>query len=175
MDHYAVGNVTWFGAQAFAAWAGGTLPTEAQWEFACRGDKGTLPFGIGDGTKLTCEMAMFNGSYPYELPRGHYNDPTADDKVPPYSGVGSYPYPNSYGLYDMHGNVLEWCSDQYQRVYQDGTEENPAVDPVGVGTNGMVARGGGMGHQSYLCRSAARFFKGQYNYATNLGFRIIKY
>jgi formylglycine-generating enzyme required for sulfatase activity len=78
------------------------LPTEAQWEYACRGGaRESTPFHFG--RSLSSTQANFNGDYPYEgAPKGQYLVKTAS--------VGSYK-PNDFGLYDMHGNVWEWCAD----------------------------------------------------------------
>lgn len=173
-ENYPVIYVTWYGADEYAHWAGGSLPTEAQWEYACRGGQTeSLPFGLGDGTKLYADMANFNGSYPYELPGGHINGYQGPTPPNTYLGktaaVGSYPYANGYGLYNMHGNVIEWCSDWYD-TYPAG----PVTDPVG--SNGgfyRVLRGGDWGYNARLCRSAYRndvYPDYAYDY---VGFRVV--
>jgi formylglycine-generating enzyme required for sulfatase activity len=115
-------NVTWWGAKAFADWVGGSLPTEAQWEYACRGGN-SFPFGLDDGKHLDGSMANIDGQRIYDYDTGgdlvsmgtylaHTND------------VGSY-QPNRYGLYDMHGNVSEWCLDWYHMDLDNGFVTDP--------------------------------------------------
>lgn len=85
------------------------LPSEAEWEFAARAGK-TTPFTIGDGNNLSSDLANFDGRNPFrDAPKGKYLERTAF--------VGSYP-PNPFGLYDMNGNVWEWCEDIYKENYE---------------------------------------------------------
>lgn len=91
-----VANVTWFDAAVFARWVGCRLPTEAEWEFAC---------GAGTREEWSCAAA--------DLPRYAWYSENANRHVHP---VG-YREPNSLGLFDMHGNVWEWCRDWYDRRY----------------------------------------------------------
>lgn len=112
--HPVVG-VTWYGAMAYAKWVGKRLPTEAEWEIASRGG---LP-----------ESIYPTGS---QIDRTQANFFSADT-----TSVGSYP-PNDYGIYDMPGNVYEWCQDWYDR-YDETMEENPAGPTTGVY---RVLRGG---------------------------------
>jgi len=138
------------------------LPTEAEWEYACRGDypnkateTNTKPFGIGDGTKIVSGMANFDVTYPYDLnhsPAGSYNDKKATGYVGKTKEVGSYEA-NNYGLYDMHGNVREWCWDWYK---DDITTDN--IDPTGaVNYHSRVTRGGNMDEEGQFLRSARRW------------------
>jgi len=123
------------------------LPTEAEWEYACRGDypnkateTNTKPFGIGDGTKMVSGMAHFYVGNPYDLARGgSYNDSSAAGYAVKTTTVGSYAA-NNYGLYDMHGNLYEWCWDRYKaNITTDNT------NPTGAVTGSQrVVRGGSL-------------------------------
>src|SRR5262249_20506264 len=97
------------------------LPTEAEWEYACRGGASS-PFHFGNA--LSSTQANFNGNVPYGgAPKGPYLLKTTP--------VGSYA-PNAFGLYDMHGNVYEWCSDRYNaNYYQNSPKNDPRGPPTG--------------------------------------------
>jgi formylglycine-generating enzyme required for sulfatase activity len=166
---YPVLAVTWYGADEFARWAGGSLPTEAQWEYACRAGN-TTPFGLGDGNSLYADQANFIGTYPYALPGGQINDYLGDGHPHTSLGktapAGSYP-PNAWGVYDMHGNVAEWCSDWFDYYYGSGSSS--MTDPAGPASGSYrVVRGGGYNSYASNCRSAFRS-----NYASGyIGFRV---
>ena len=149
------------------------LPTEAEWEYACRAGTKTA-FHTGDS--LSSVVANFNGNYPAGAA-------TTGKYVRRTTKVGSYK-PNAFGLYDMHGNVAEWCADWYDPDYY---EDSPAADPLGppVGVvptkfsnNGnknffVVVRGGCWVDDGRACRSAYRFRampKTQYRL---IGFRVV--
>jgi len=128
-----------------------SLPTESQWEYACRAGTET-PFNFGDvlnGDKANCD-----GKYPYGTKtRGEYLGKTSE--------VGLYPV-NAWGLYDMHGNVWEWCLDWYGE-YPNGS----VTDPVGPLTGSKrVMRGGSWYSDAEYCRSAVRA-----SYVPSLRFR----
>ncbi len=170
-DH-PVANVTWYGAKAFAEWIGGTLPTEAQWEYASRGGRENLPFGIGDGTKLVAGMASFHTTYAYDLAEGgQYKVTTGGTSIGRVTAVGSYPYANAYGLYDMHGNVCEWCADRYKSSYY--TDPAAGVDPTGP-VSGLknVMRGGTYSSYGDGCRSAYRYNYQPDRSGKDLGIRV---
>ena len=171
-ENYPVIFVNWYGANEFAQWAGGSLPTEAQWEYACRGGKDDLPFGIGDGKHLDDTMANYMSTNTYDYDNGgvKFVGGTALRKT---TEVGSY-QPNAYGLYDMHGNVYEWCSDYF--VYDLGDAE--ATDPAGPETssdNMRVIKGGSYDKSPRQCRSAARECSNPVaTEGQKFGFRIVK-
>ena len=118
-----------------------TLPTEAQWEYACRaGTKTVTAFG----DSLSSKQANFDGNYPYNgAANGPYLERTT--KVGSYAG-------NAWGLRDMHGNVWEWCRDVYQDTLVGG--DDPFVSGAGSGLR--VFRGGSWGGSGRYCRSADR-------------------
>ncbi len=118
------------------------LPSEAQWEYACRAGT-TAPFSFG--RNITPEQVNYDGNYPYAgAEKGLYREKTV--------AVGSLP-PNPWGLYEMHGNVWEWCADWYG-PYPDGSQIDPAGPPDG---SGRLLRGGSWNGGAQGCRSAFRF------------------
>lgn len=136
------------------------LPTEAQWEYACRAGK-TTAFGIGDGQNIGSDLANFDGNFPYgNAPKGPWQEKTMP--------VDSYP-PNSWGVHDMHGNVWQWCRD-YFGDYVGGKN----VDPTGpdAGTN-RVIRAGSWERGGRFCRSAYRGYHAPDNRHNYCGFRVI--
>jgi formylglycine-generating enzyme required for sulfatase activity len=161
-----VETVSWDDAQEFIAKMNGlkvlptdwkwALPTEAQWEYACRAGTPTA-FAFGDS--LSSRQANFNGNYPYGGgAKGPYLKQTVD--------VGSYPA-NGWGLHDMHGNVWERCADWYGEKLRGG------VDPTGVSTGtDRVFRGGGWYFIGGGCRSAYRSGDPPDSRGYDLGFRL---
>ncbi len=149
------------------------LPTEAEWEYACRSGTSTA-FHFGDS--LSADEANFNGSYPAgAAAAGPYLRCTQE--------VGSY-QPNAFGLFDMHGNVAEWCADWYDPdYYQDSPEEDPLGPPFGVVATGftnngnenffVVVRGGCWVDDGRACRSAYRFRAMPNTQYRLIGFRVV--
>ncbi len=139
-------NVTWNQAAAYAAWAGKRLPTEAEYEYAMRGGVADCVYPWGD-TIATNNANYFNSV-------GH---PTV---------AGSYAT-NAYGLFDVAGNVWEWCGDWYQTVLS-----GPATNPAGpvVGTN-KVARGGSWGTAAKWLRCSSRYSQMPSSRYVDMGFR----
>lgn len=155
--------VTWYGAKEFATYVGGTLPTEAQWEYACRAGT-TTAFNTGDF--LTNLQANYDWEYPYN---GGTN--TVTTSLGTTQAVGTYA-PNGYGLYDMHGNVYEWCNDWYGE-YSISPQTNP-TGPLNGSSKGYehVIRGGSIGEFASSCRSANRTV-GYSDFNSLTGFRIV--
>jgi formylglycine-generating enzyme required for sulfatase activity/predicted Ser/Thr protein kinase len=166
-----VESVTWTEASAYAdsltrkraAKLLYRLPTEAEWEYSCRGGRASSrPFGIGDGTSLSSDQANFDGNYPYG---GAANGKCLGKTTP----VGSYP-PNAFSLHDMHGNVWEWCADWYG-PYPAGKATNPCGPLKG---SSRVFRGGGWHGSAGSCRAADRLGRGPGDRADSLGFRLAR-
>jgi formylglycine-generating enzyme required for sulfatase activity len=136
------------------------LPTEAEWEYACRGDS-LQPFHLG--LSLSSTLANFDGNYPYGgAPRGPFL------KRP--SPVGSFP-PNPLGLYDLHGNVWEWCLDWYgEHYYQESPAEEPPGPPTG---DRRVVRGGCWSSPGNNCRTAYRGKLEPGDHLYRVGFRVL--
>jgi formylglycine-generating enzyme required for sulfatase activity len=128
------------------------LPTEAQWEYACRAGSKTR-FCSGDADAGLADCAW------YDANSGRTTHPVGTKK------------PNAWGLYDCHGNVWEWCEDWYDE-YSPG--RRPKADPVGPMTGTMCAlRGGSWLDDARHCRSACRNFNGPDDRYSILGFRLV--
>jgi formylglycine-generating enzyme len=164
-DHPVV-HVSWNDAQAFCAWSGSRLPTEAEWEFAARGGlvQQHFPWGGELEPGGAHRMNVFQGRFP--------DKNTVADGYAGTAPVQSFP-PNAYGLHNMTGNVWEWCADWFDPdYYRHGPAENPAGPPAGPG---RVMRGG-----SYLCHASycnryrvdSRSASEPDSSAGNLGFRM---
>jgi uncharacterized protein (TIGR02996 family) len=156
--------LTWNDAVAFCSWLSQKearvyrLPAEAEWEYACRAGTAT-PFHFGPGLGST--QANFNGNYP------------CGAAVGPYLGracaVGSYPC-NAFGLFDLHGNVWEWCADWHDG---DFYRHGPARDPQGPGTGSFrVLRGGSWADHGRSCRAANRHRALPVSRYNNFGLRV---
>ena len=121
------------------------LPTEAQWEYASRGGDTTRVFGVGDGTNLRKKNANFDWSRPYgkAVKSAASTGPVA---------VKSYPADKTYGLFDMHGNVWEWCLD----LWDGESKLIGGIDPISKVGSQRVLRGGAWTYEGWSCRSAIR-------------------
>lgn len=154
-------KVTWYGATEYATYIGGTLPTEAQWEYACRAGT-TTPFNTGNFLTNLQANYSWGGSYSVVPDTVPFSPKTTQT-------VGTYAA-NAYGLCDMHGNVVEWCSDWYD-TYPATAQTNPTGASSG---SDRVVRGGSLGDYALYCRSACRgsiypsFISGD-----DVGFRVV--
>ncbi|MCW6050241.1 formylglycine-generating enzyme family protein [Lyngbya sp. CCAP 1446/10] len=120
------------------------LPSEAKWEYACRAGT-TTPFYFGD--TITPDLVNYKGNQSYgSTPKGIYREKT--------TAVGSFP-PNSFGLYDMHGDVWEWCQDVWHDNYSGAPTDGSAWESGGDSKN-RVQRGGSWNYYAVHCRSAYR-------------------
>jgi formylglycine-generating enzyme required for sulfatase activity len=140
--------------------AGGyRLPTEAEWEYACRAGT-TTPFNTGNN--IGVDIANYNGIYPY-------NNGSKGVNRGKTVAAGSFP-PNPWGLYDMHGNVWEWCWD-WAGYYSSGAQTDPAGPSTGAG---RVRRGGAFGFSAVDLRSACRGYPDPSYRQQTVGFRLVR-
>jgi uncharacterized protein (TIGR02996 family) len=169
---FPVEQVSWKDAQAFLEELAARpeekgkgwqyrLPSEAEWEYACRGGaSSSTPFCFGEA--LSSAQANFNGAHPYG---GAEEGPNLGRTCP----AGSY-RPNAWGLFDMHGNVWEWCKDWYAEDYYGNS---PAQDPLGPSNGSLrVFRGGSWDGFGQGCRAAYRHGYAPSSWSIVLGFRV---
>ena len=175
-DEHPVVNVSWNDAVAFCQWLSRSegktyrLPTEAEWEYACRAGT-TSRYYIGDEPEKLAEVGNTEdaaylrifGSPPWAI--------LADDGYAFTAPVGRF-RPNAFGLYDMHGNASQWCSDWWGYDYYQSC---PLDDPPGPAkSDSRVHRGGGWHGGPCECRSASREAAPPYQPFFDVGFRVAR-
>jgi len=143
-------NINWYEALAYSAWLGGSLPTEAQWEFAARGEKGrTYPWGDHEPTRTLANYA---------------NDQLA--------AAGSHPLgATPEGIQDLAGNALEWCFSRYTGYVADSLSD--PVGPAGGATHARVLRGGSFVDDAHRIRGAWRYNLTPSDTLNTVGFRVV--
>ncbi|MBN2279965.1 MAG: SUMF1/EgtB/PvdO family nonheme iron enzyme [Candidatus Marinimicrobia bacterium] len=152
-ENYPVVNVTWFGAQAFCEWAGGRLPTEAEWEYAARGGQKSINYEYSGSNNLL-EVAWYS-----------FN---SENKISPVGQKKA----NELGIFDMSGNVYEWCQDWYHDTYyRTSPEQNPSGPASGYQ---KVLRGGSWYNNAEYNRTTSRFRFNPNNGSIYYGFRLVK-
>jgi eukaryotic-like serine/threonine-protein kinase len=169
---YPVEQVSWNDCQDFLSRLSQkigvkfVLPSESQWEYACRAGTNT-PFHFGEA--ITTDLANYNGSSEYRYanePTGVYLEQT--------TAVDKYPYPNAFGLSDMHGNVWEWCEDYYHDNYNGAPTDGSARNDINAKLNNyMVIRGGSWDLNPQYCRSAYRVRHSRDSRNWYRGFRLV--
>jgi len=168
--HHPVVHVSWYGAMAYADWAGKRLPTEAEWEKAARGGQEGLRYPWGN--------MIFPGRANYNFYGFNFFGGTR--------AVGSYAA-TGYGLYDLAGNVWEWCLDAYDAdFYSTSPDQNPLCDVNTIANlalivddyinvkSSRVVRGGGWGFNPHFLRAAYRNWLSPTGTNGDIGFRCVR-
>lgn len=162
-SNYPVENISWKDAKKFcqqlSKFSGKqySLPTESQWEYACRAGT-TTPFYFGD--------IITSGTAKYNIKISESTDSTKTVEV------GKFP-PNAFGLYDMHGNVSEWCEDNWHEDYQGAPTDESSWTAQNAHKNSRIIRGGSMVKNKLDCRSASREWWPADAKRIDIGFRIV--
>jgi formylglycine-generating enzyme required for sulfatase activity len=172
-DNRPVEKVSWLDAMEFCSRLSQrtgrsyALPSEAQWEYACRTGT-TTPFHFGD--TISSDLANYVGKYAYaDGPKGIYREQSTP--------VGMFPA-NAWGLHDMHGNVWEWCLDEWHENYYGSPTDGSAWVDYGEGEKSnelgkiRLLRGGSWLNGPRYCRSAYRDFDRPVNRNNDIGFRV---
>ncbi len=190
-DSHPVVNVSWNDAVAFCNWLsreeglpefyefggkvenqggrGYRLPTEAEWEYACRAGT-TTRYTSGDDPEGLVRIGNTWDSSTKEAFPAFVNQLTSSDRYPFTSPVGRF-RSNSFGLLDMHGNAFEWCQDWYSADYY---QTSPVVDPPGPESgSSRVLRGGSWRNYATYCRSAYRYYDDPTDRYGHIGFRVV--
>jgi len=176
-DNRPIERVSWYDAEEFCDRLSQStrrfyrLPSEAEWEYACRAQT-TTPFHFG--ATITTELAnycgqdqntkgcFYKGTYRNE-PKGIYRQETSE--VDRFSA-------NTFGLHDMHGNVWEWCADYYHKNYQEAPSDG-SMWLINGNEEGRILRGGSWNSPPNICRSASRFLGNPSRRNKNIGFRVV--
>lgn len=160
-EKHPVIYVSWYGSSAYCKWLSQKtgknyrLPTEAEWEYAARGGPKWTDRYTYAGSNTIGDVAWYNGN--------------SESQTHPVAGLK----PNQLGLYDMSGNVWEWCSDWYGQKYYEKFSSLAAVNPQGADSGGYrVYRGGGWSYLDVACRSVDRNGN-KPTYRDHLGFRLV--
>jgi formylglycine-generating enzyme required for sulfatase activity len=166
-DNCPVENVSWENAQEFCQRLSAKtnkdyrLPSEAQWEYACRAGT-TTPFHYGE--TIITELANYAGSYTYNNGlKGEDRNETTE--------VGRFPA-NDWGLHDMHGNVWEWCEDDWHSNYEGAPSDGSAWVESDRTETRRLLRGGSWYRYPEICRSACRFNYTRVDRSDFIGFRV---
>lgn len=157
-DNHPAIFITWYGAMEYARWIGGSLPTEAQWEYACRAGTATAYF-FGEDASLLADYAWYSEN-------SGDGEPFSEKTHP----VGALK-PNPWGLYDMCGNVREWCLDHWDG--EDNYLSLPSEDPVCTEGPMRIYRGGSHFDRDRILRAANRAASSPTTMSETVGFRVV--